>query len=31
VFDIILSNPGAGAEYRLPFGKYAATVGCHPQ
>jgi hypothetical protein len=31
VFDIMLSNPGAAAEYRLPFGKYAATVGCHPQ
>lgn len=31
VFDITLSNPGAAAQYRLPFGKYAAAVGCHPQ
>lgn len=31
VFDIILSNPGAAAEYRMPFTKYAAAVGCHPQ
>lgn len=31
VFDIILSNPGAAAQYRLPFRQYAAAVGCHPQ
>jgi hypothetical protein len=31
VFDIILSNPGSAAEYRLPFRQYAAAVGCHPQ
>ena len=31
VFDIILSNPGAAAEYRMPFRQYAAAVGCHPQ
>jgi hypothetical protein len=31
VFDIILSNPGAAAQYRLPLRKYAAAVGCHPQ
>jgi len=31
MFDIILSNPGAAAEYRMPFAKYAAAVGCHPQ
>lgn len=30
VFDIILSNPAAAAEYRLPFARYAAAVGCHP-
>ena len=31
VFDIILSNPGAAAQYRMPFRQYAAAVGCHPQ
>jgi hypothetical protein len=31
VFDILLSNPGAAAEYRMPFRQYAAAVGCHPQ
>ncbi|HTT51290.1 MAG TPA: hypothetical protein VMH35_07815 [Streptosporangiaceae bacterium] len=30
VFDILLSNPAAAAEYRLPFARYAAAVGCHP-
>jgi hypothetical protein len=27
-FDIVLSNPGAAREYRLPFVSYAAAVGC---
>lgn len=31
VFDIILSNPAAAAQYRMPFRQYAAAVGCHPQ
>ena len=31
VFDIILSNPGAAAQYRMPFHQYEAAVGCHPQ
>ncbi len=31
VFDIILSNPGAAAEYRMRFRQYPAAVGCHPQ
>jgi hypothetical protein len=31
VFDIILSNPGAAAQYRMSFARYAAAVGCHPQ
>jgi hypothetical protein len=31
VFDIILSNPGAAVQYRMPFRQYAAAVGCHPQ
>jgi hypothetical protein len=31
VFDIILSNPGAAAQYRMPFRQYEAAVGCHPQ
>ncbi len=30
-FDIILSNPGAAAQYRMAFRQYAAAVGCHPQ
>jgi hypothetical protein len=28
VFDIISSNPGAARDYRLPFARYAAAVGC---
>ena len=28
VFDIALSNPGAARNYRLPFARYAAAVGC---
>jgi hypothetical protein len=31
VFDIILSNPGAAAQYRMPFRQYETAVGCHPQ
>ena len=31
VFDIILSNPSAAAQYRMAFRQYAAAVGCHPQ
>lgn len=29
VFDIALSNPGAARNYRLPFARYAAAVGCN--
>lgn len=28
VFDIVLSNPDAARQYRLPFARYAAAVGC---
>ena len=28
VFDLILSNPDAARNYRLPFARYAAAVGC---
>lgn len=31
VFDIILSNPGAASQYRLPFAQYAKAVGCTVQ
>jgi hypothetical protein len=27
-FDLLLSNPGAAALYRLPFVRYAKAVGC---
>jgi hypothetical protein len=27
-FDLLLSNPSAAQQYRLPFAKYAAAVGC---
>jgi hypothetical protein len=28
VFDLILSNPAAARQYRLPFAQYAAATGC---
>ncbi len=28
VFDIVLSNPDAARQYRLPFARYAVAVGC---
>jgi len=28
MFDLILSNPDAARNYRLPFARYAAAVGC---
>jgi hypothetical protein len=28
-FDLLLSNPAAAQQYRLPFAKYAAAVGCN--
>ena len=28
VFDLILSNPAAARQYRLPFAQYAAAIGC---
>jgi hypothetical protein len=31
VFDIILSNPDAARQYRLPFAQYAKAVGCTAQ
>jgi hypothetical protein len=27
-FDLLLSNPDAARQYRLPFAKYAAQTGC---
>jgi hypothetical protein len=27
-FDLILSNPAAARQYRLPFAQYAAATGC---
>jgi hypothetical protein len=29
VFDLILSNPVAAQQYRLPFAQYAAAIGCN--
>jgi hypothetical protein len=29
VFDLILSNPAAAQQYRLPFAQYAAATGCN--
>jgi hypothetical protein len=29
VFDLILSNPAAAQQYRLPFAQYAAAIGCN--
>jgi hypothetical protein len=29
VFDIVLSNPDAARQYRMPFAQYAAAVGCN--
>jgi hypothetical protein len=28
VFDLLLSNPDAARQYRLPFAQYAAEIGC---
>ena len=28
VFDLLLSNPDAVRQYRLPFAQYAAEIGC---
>lgn len=28
VFDLVLSNPEAARQYRLPFAQYAAAMGC---
>jgi hypothetical protein len=28
VFDLLLSNPAAARQYRLPFARYAAAVSC---
>jgi hypothetical protein len=28
VFDLLLSNPAAAQQYRLPFAKYAIAIGC---
>lgn len=28
VFDLLLSNPLAARQYRLPFARYAAEIGC---
>jgi hypothetical protein len=29
VFDLLLSNPAAAQQYRLPFAKYATAIGCN--
>lgn len=28
LFDLLLSNPQAARQYRLPFARYAAEIGC---